>query len=174
MAGYTVDELFAKLERADAAGDTEAASVIADEIRRVQMQPAKAAKPDFSNVTRGSSTADAVKQTGDFSRAKPYAGPLLSSGTSHNVPLATPVQLAAAQQEMARQRARTPEQVKQEAFRNAPLPMRVLAGVGKVAVGDTVAGIGQRLGDLSGKDDVSLSDLITGKQPQPRFGFNQA
>lgn len=33
---YTVDQLFGKLERADAAGDTEAAHVIADEIRRLQ------------------------------------------------------------------------------------------------------------------------------------------
>lgn len=37
-ATYTVDELFGKLERADAAGDTEAAKVIADEIRRIQGQ----------------------------------------------------------------------------------------------------------------------------------------
>lgn len=36
MADYTVDQLFGKLERADAAGDTEAAHVIADEIRRLQ------------------------------------------------------------------------------------------------------------------------------------------
>lgn len=38
MADYTVDELFEKLERADAAGDAEAAKVIADEIRRIQSQ----------------------------------------------------------------------------------------------------------------------------------------
>ena len=52
MATYSVDELFGKLERADAAGDTEAAKVIADEIRRVQ----GAAKPDFSNVEATSDT----------------------------------------------------------------------------------------------------------------------
>lgn len=46
MADYTEDQLFAKLERADAAGDAEAAKVIADEIRRI-----RSAKPDFSNVT---------------------------------------------------------------------------------------------------------------------------
>ncbi len=42
---YTEDELFAKLERADAAGDAEAAKVIADEIRKVRgsAAPAKAA-----------------------------------------------------------------------------------------------------------------------------------
>jgi hypothetical protein len=35
MADYTEDELYAKLERADAAGDVEAARAIASEIRRV-------------------------------------------------------------------------------------------------------------------------------------------
>lgn len=46
-ATYTVDELFGKLERADAAGDTEAAKVIADEIRRIQgQQPAAAQQPE--------------------------------------------------------------------------------------------------------------------------------
>jgi len=39
MAGYSVDQLYAKLERADAAGDTEAAKVIADEIRKMQAAP---------------------------------------------------------------------------------------------------------------------------------------
>jgi hypothetical protein len=43
---YTVDQLYAKLEKADAAGDTEAAHVIADEIRRMQGTP----RADFSNV----------------------------------------------------------------------------------------------------------------------------
>lgn len=40
---YSVDELFGKLERADAAGDSEAAKVIADEIRRVQAAPVNTA-----------------------------------------------------------------------------------------------------------------------------------
>lgn len=40
MAQYTVDQLFGKLERADAAGDVEAAKVIADEIRRMQAEHA--------------------------------------------------------------------------------------------------------------------------------------
>ena len=48
MADYTVDQLFGKLERADAAGDTEAAKVIADEIRRIQGQSKPRA--DFSGV----------------------------------------------------------------------------------------------------------------------------
>lgn len=62
MTDYTVDQLFGKLERADAAGDTEAAKVIADEIRRVQ----GASKPDFGNVTSGSSTVQAApKQKGN-------------------------------------------------------------------------------------------------------------
>ena len=45
MTDYTVDELFGKLERADAAGDAEAAKVIADEIRRIQAQPVGEASP---------------------------------------------------------------------------------------------------------------------------------
>lgn len=36
MADYSTDQLYGKLERADAAGDTEAAKVIADEIRRLE------------------------------------------------------------------------------------------------------------------------------------------
>jgi len=43
MADYTVDQLYAKLDRADTAGDAEAARVIADEIRRVEgAQPSAA------------------------------------------------------------------------------------------------------------------------------------
>lgn len=53
MADYTVDQLYAKLEKADAAGDTEAAHAIADEIRR---QQGTQAKPDFSNVQGAAST----------------------------------------------------------------------------------------------------------------------
>ena len=59
MADYSVDELFGKLERADAAGDVEAAKVIADEIRRIEakappitdLAPVNALPPDFSGVT---------------------------------------------------------------------------------------------------------------------------
>ena len=62
---YTEDELFAKLERADAAGDSEAAQVLADEIRRIQTaakpvaaRPKKQAGPNFADVTsQWSSTA---------------------------------------------------------------------------------------------------------------------
>jgi hypothetical protein len=36
MPTYTEDQLFAKLERADAAGDAEAATAIANEIRRIR------------------------------------------------------------------------------------------------------------------------------------------
>lgn len=50
MADYTVDQLFAKLEKADATGDVEAARVIADEIRRNQ------GGADFSQV-RGSAVS---------------------------------------------------------------------------------------------------------------------
>lgn len=52
---YTVDELYGKLERADAAGDSEAATAIADEIRSMS-QPAS-----FGNTqTSVDSTADIV------------------------------------------------------------------------------------------------------------------
>lgn len=57
MSEYSLDDLFGKLERADAAGDREAATVIADEIRRMQGAPAK---PDFSNVTSGATTNPAT------------------------------------------------------------------------------------------------------------------
>lgn len=54
MADYTVDQLFAKLERADAAGDTEAAKVIADEIRRVQGAPRPSANDSaFAGMITG-------------------------------------------------------------------------------------------------------------------------
>jgi hypothetical protein len=49
---YSVDQLYQKLERADAAGDTEAAHVIADEIRRMQ----GTSRPDFGNVQSSAST----------------------------------------------------------------------------------------------------------------------
>lgn len=55
MPDYTIDQLFQKLEKADAAGDSEAAHVIADEIRRVQGQQ----KPDFGNVQSDASTVPA-------------------------------------------------------------------------------------------------------------------
>lgn len=45
MAKYTEEQLFAKLERADAAGDAEAAKVIADEIRSLRSQPAQVKSP---------------------------------------------------------------------------------------------------------------------------------
>lgn len=67
MADYSEDQLFAKLERADAAGDTEAATVIAGEIRRLQ----GASKPDFSNVNSGSATTERAQNPAndsDFAR----------------------------------------------------------------------------------------------------------
>lgn len=60
MADYTVDELFGKLERADAAGDTEAATVIADEIRRIQ--GARRSPADFSGVSTGVTSTEAAPQ----------------------------------------------------------------------------------------------------------------
>ena len=72
-ATYTVDELFGKLERADAAGDTEAAKVIADEIRRIQGQPqaAPAAAPvDYA--------AQAARETYDASPW--YQKPFIAAG----------------------------------------------------------------------------------------------
>ena len=69
MADYSLDDLYGKLERADAAGDAEAASVIAAEIRRLEgnapsaqlpdflQAPEQAAPPDFSNVQTGSDVA---------------------------------------------------------------------------------------------------------------------
>lgn len=58
MADYTVDQLFGKLERADAAGDTEAAKVIADEIRRIQGRTKPRA--DFSGVTASVSSTERI------------------------------------------------------------------------------------------------------------------
>jgi hypothetical protein len=52
MADYTEDELYAKLERADAAGDTEAAKAIADEIRRVQGAAKKTPAANDSDIAR--------------------------------------------------------------------------------------------------------------------------
>lgn len=58
MATYSLDELYGKLERAVAAGDAEAASVIADEIRRMDGSPAN----PFANVRGSVSTAPAQPQ----------------------------------------------------------------------------------------------------------------
>lgn len=58
MADYTVDELFGKLERADAAGDAEAAKVIADEIRRIQAQGAGTAEPEVAEPERSVRATD--------------------------------------------------------------------------------------------------------------------
>lgn len=57
MAAYSVDQLYAKLERADAAGDAEAAKVIADEIRKSQVAPAKA---DFRGVQSQANSVSAA------------------------------------------------------------------------------------------------------------------
>jgi len=59
MANYTEEELFGKLERADAAGDTEAATAIADEIRRVRSMGAKPAR----RVRGGAGMAEGFKGT---------------------------------------------------------------------------------------------------------------
>lgn len=63
MPDYSVDQLFGKLERADAAGDTEAAKVIAAEIRRVQAAPQQ--KPDFSGTRGGSQSTESAQPTGE-------------------------------------------------------------------------------------------------------------
>jgi hypothetical protein len=83
MADYTEDQLFAKLERADAAGDAEAAKVIADEIRRI-----RSAKPDFSNVTtkvtqgRGASIAAPKQAAKPKSRIPGLVGRSMSQGAA--------------------------------------------------------------------------------------------
>jgi hypothetical protein len=62
---YSVDQLYAKLERADAAGDTEAAKVIADEIRRSQ---APQAAPNSNNSDFGRLISGQPKETDSTGR----------------------------------------------------------------------------------------------------------
>lgn len=67
---YSVDELFGKLERADAAGDVEAARVIADEIRKVQAgggwQPAKRSGADIRAMAGRVDPTEGMSRGGKF------------------------------------------------------------------------------------------------------------
>lgn len=80
MADYSVDQLFQKLERADAAGDTEAATVIADEIRRMQQAP----KADFGGVSGQSSTVPAREEPG-YWQQRGSELKSLGEGLRHNI-----------------------------------------------------------------------------------------
>jgi hypothetical protein len=73
MADYTVDQLYGKLERADAAGDTEAAKVIADEIRRIQGQPKPRA--DFSGVKASVSSTERITSAPGATKVEQPAEP---------------------------------------------------------------------------------------------------
>lgn len=79
MADYTIDQLYAKLERADAAGDAEAAHVIADEIRRLQ------GAGNFANVKSQVTTRPVPKSAAEvaretFDQSPAYAKPFIAAG----------------------------------------------------------------------------------------------
>jgi len=130
QAGYTVDQLYAKLERADAAGDTEAAMVIADEIRRVQ--GAQPAKPDFSDVRGSSQTLQRQGKPGV------YNGPLLAEsklarggGPGPTIEAINAANRAAREAPgFAQEQARIFSENRRAHFKSLPAPLRFGIGLG--------------------------------------------
>ena len=150
QSGYNVDQLFAKLERADAAGDTEAASAIAAEIRRLQDKPDPSQvqwddKPDFSNVRGGVQTFQRLQ------KPVAYNGPTLAPSTAVRGQLATEsIESVNARNRAARtapgftaQQQRAIASNRQVQFQNLPAAARFAIGMGQ-----RVAAAGRGAGQL--------------------------
>lgn len=176
-SGYTEDQLFTKLQKADAAGDTEAAKVIADEIRRLRGEGpnAASARGSFSNVRGDASTMPVYPRSN-----RQYAGPMLTpSATAQGAPAAPTLAQtnagnrayrASPQAGIDRQRFEESQTAaKRREFESLPAPLRALVGTGS-RVAAAGRGIGQlyaQAADYVAPRETSQSDLITG--PTTRY-----
>jgi hypothetical protein len=182
---YSEDQLFAKLEKADAAGDTEAAHVIADEIRRIRGQqgngPQQAsrtapARANFGNVRGNATTVPGRRDT--------YTGPLLApstmAGTASQAPTLADTNAsnrayqASPQAAIDRQRYTASQaEAKRRDFQSLPAAARFAIGAGSrvAAAGRGVGQVYAAAADAVDPRAPTLGGLVTG---QDSFRYGQA
>lgn len=182
-SNYSEDQLFAKLEKADAAGDTEAAHVIADEIRRIRGQQGNApqatakaapARANFGNVRSNATSVPGRRDTytgpllapSSMASAAPQAPTLADTNASNRAYQASP-QAAIDRQRYAASQA----EAKRRDFQSLPAPMRAAIGAGS-RVAAAGRGVGQMYAAAADAVDPrapTLGGLVTGQDPS-RYG----
>lgn len=186
-SNYSEDELFGKLERADAAGDTEAAKVIADEIRRLRgtastagagdtLRGRSAAPANFSNVRSGYSTTEVPQVSGAT-----YNGPLLEPSASAAGAAPAPsletinarnraFQGTPAAAERQRAYEQSQADAKRRDFLAQPAAMRAAIGAGSrvAAAGRGVAQMAAGVADAVDPRNQTVANLIAGA-PASRY-----